>query len=424
MKRLVEKLSDQVVPSYRRRIADLVAAHGKNPLGSISVSQLTHGLRDVRALVCDTSVVDPGDGLKVRGRPIRALRGHPVEALFWLLLTGELPTRPELSELQAELLRRAEWPDGVETILGQVPVGTPPMSLLTILLLASRHRSRFAQVVCAGVDRQGWWRYALEDAIDILALLPLFVGAIYRLRVRSALPAAPLALEWAERFSQLLGFDDPLIHDLLRLSTVVHSDHESGHVSAMASHIVGSALSDPYYALAAGMCGLAGPRHGGANENATRFVLDLMRRFGGVPRTEEIEAAIVERLDRGLTIPGFGHAVLRGEDPRFASLYSFGQRRCENQEIFQTLIRLASIAPRLLREKTQIQNPLPNVDGISGIVYHAVGLTEIDMYTTFFAVGISLGLLAQYVLNRAILSPIVHSRSITLPGLEERVFCN
>src|SRR5947207_13658736 len=90
--------------------------------------------------------------------------------------------------------------------------------------------------------------------------------------------------------------------------------------------IVGSALSDPYYAVAAGLGGLAGPLHGLANQENLKFVLDVLKQFKGLPDDESLNKFIQDRLDKGLVIPGYGHAVLRVTDPRFTAFIEFGER--------------------------------------------------------------------------------------------------
>merc|ERR1719261_481111 len=77
----------------------------------------------------------------------------------------------------------------------------------------------------------------------------------------------------------MMGYDDPQVYELFRLYQVIHSDHEGGNVSAHTTHLVGSALSDPYYSLSAGMNGLAGPLHGLANQEVLKWILDLQAEF-------------------------------------------------------------------------------------------------------------------------------------------------
>src|SRR5690606_8837266 len=111
------------------------------------------------------------------------------------------------------------------------------------------------------------WEYALEDALNLLARLPQVAAAIYRNVFKDGKQVPyDSSLDWAANFARMLGYDNPEFTELMRLYLVIHSDHELGNVSAHATHLVGSALSDPYLSYAAGMAGLAGPLHGLANQ--------------------------------------------------------------------------------------------------------------------------------------------------------------
>merc|ERR1712039_1056652 len=106
--------------------------------------------------------------------------------------------------------------------------------------------------------------------------------------------------------------------EVTRLYLMLHADHEGGNVSAHTTHLVGSALSDPYYAWAAGLCGLAGPLHRLANQECLAWLLEVQKDLGGQKPTKELLTQYVQdTLKKGKVIPGFGHAVLRQPDPRY-----------------------------------------------------------------------------------------------------------
>jgi citrate synthase len=104
--------------------------------------------------------------------------------------------------------------------------------------------------------------------MNLLAKLPGIAAAIYRNLYRDGTPVATIDPEsdWSKNFCLMLGYENEKFIELMRLYLVIHSDHEGGNVSAHASHLVGSALSDAYLSFAAGMAGLAGPLHGLANQ--------------------------------------------------------------------------------------------------------------------------------------------------------------
>ena len=103
--------------------------------------------------------------------------------------------------------------------------------------------------------------------MDLIAKLPTLASLIYRNAYRDGkLVAIDPSKDWSANFTAMLGYDNPRFTELMRLYLTIHSDHEGGNVSAHTTHLVGSALSDPYLSFAAGMNGLAGPLHGLANQ--------------------------------------------------------------------------------------------------------------------------------------------------------------
>jgi len=182
---------------------------------------------------------------------------------------------------------------------------------------------------------------------------------------------------------------------------------------------VGSALSDPYYSLAAGLNGLAGPLHGLANQECLKFVLETLDKFGKVPTDDELRAFAQERLDKGLVIPGYGHAVLRVTDPRFTASVEWGKKVIPNDDRFVMVEKLFKIVPPLLIEQGKAKDPWPNVDAATGALLYHYGIKEFEYYTVIFSVSRALGICSQLVLSRAMGEPITRPKSVTLDWLEK-----
>lgn len=108
--------------------------------------------------------------------------------------------------------------------------------------------------------------------MDLIAKLPTVAAVIYRNIYRDG-KVAPIdpQKDWSGNLATMLGFDSPQFAEMLRMYLAIHVDHEGGNVSAHCTHLVGSALSDPYLCFAAGMNGLAGPLHGLANQVCKNF---------------------------------------------------------------------------------------------------------------------------------------------------------
>jgi citrate synthase len=285
--------------------------------------------------------------------------------------------------------------------------------------------SVFRQWYDKGMKREDFWLAMLGDALNILAKLPVLAAGIYRLRYRKgSVMHWTHGLDYAANYANMLGIADPggEFATLMRLYLNFHADHEGGNVSANACHTVGSSLSDAYYAVSAGLNGLAGPLHGLANQECLKWILDTMEKFGGVPSDEQLRDMAFETLRSGRVIPGYGHAVLRVVDPRFQGFHDFGEEYLPEDPVFKTVSRVFRVIPKVLQEfsdervkagKNPIANCWPNVDAGSGALLYHYGLTEFPYYTVLFSVSRAMGMLAQLILNRAMGTAITRPKSVS-----------
>jgi len=402
---------EKLVPRLREERRAVIEAHGGSEVGRITAGQVIGGMRHMPALLCDTSVVDPDKGLIIRGTSIRHLAGRLPEEVFFLLLTGRLPDAGELDALRSDLRARAGAPAHVWNAM---PGDAHPMTMLSAAVMALDRESVFRIRYDAGIDRADYWRPALEDGLRLIALMPELAAGVYRARYGDGrrIEAAGNP-DWAAAFAHMLGRTDDRFVDYLRIATIVQSDHEGGHASALTAHTVGSTLASVFYAVSAGYCALAGPLHGLASQVAVRWVLDAMERYNGVPSDDQIREYTWATLESGRVIPGYGHAVLRGQDPRYLSILAFGEKHTARSPIFKTVVKMSRVVPGVLMEQGKAKNPWPNVDAINGALFHHFGFEELPYYTVFFASALTFGFVAQYVLNRALLSPITRPRSVT-----------
>lgn len=210
---------------------------------------------------------------------------------------------------------------------------------------------------------------------------------------------------------------------MVRLYCALHGDHEGGNVSAHATHLVGSALSDPYLSYSAGVQGLAGPLHGLAAQEVVRFILEMKDKiFGEINNSAKIEEYLWSLLNSKRVIPGYGHGVLRRPDPRFNAMIQFGLNRPEQFErdvLFQLVKNLSKVAPGVLKEHGKTKNPFPNVDSSSGILFYHYGVKELLFFTVIFGASRSLGPLAQLVWDRILGLPIERPKSVDLKTLAQ-----
>lgn len=424
MSTLKQVLADQI-PDLRKTIKNLVKEHGDKVISDVTVKQLFGGMRGVRCLMCETSVVDPEKGLSVRGIPIGDLADRRPEEAFFLLCSGRLPDEAELSNLQEELKKRSAVPDYVWKLMRQMPEQSHPMDMFNTAILACEGESIFRKQYSKGMKREDYWEAMYEDSLNIIAKLPSIAAGVYRIRFnKGELIPYDTDLGWSTNFSRMLGIEenpDGRFASLIRLYMVLHCDHESGNVSAHAAHLVGSALSDAYYSVSAGLNGLAGPLHGLANQECLKFVISLKEKYNGVPSDEELKQFTWDTLNAGKVIPGYGHAVLRATDPRYTAIHKFGTEHCSGDEIFQIVSSLYNVVPGVLKEHGKAANPWPNVDAISGSPLYHFGLTEMRYYTVLFAVSRTLGLCSQLIHDRAWGAPIERPKSVPIDWVLDQV---
>ena len=424
MATLQEKLSQQI-PKLREEKAALLKQHKDTIISQVTVEQAFGGMRGVKGLVCDTSLVEPDKGLIIRGYPIGDIKDKLPEEILYLLLTGELPDENALKALQKDLKDRSAVPSYVWDVLKAMPNDAHPMATLNALILVLEKESVFRQGYRAGtLKKENYWEAALEDTLQLVAKLPVIAAAIYRQRFGKGerIESDP-ELDWGADYAHMLGIDDPSgdFKKLMRLYMTLHSDHEGGNVSANTCHTVGSALSDVYYSVSAGLDGLAGPLHGLANQQCLRFVLELKEQYNGVPSDEDLKKFTWDRLNSGNVVPGYGHAVLRVTDPRFTAFNAFGKEYCSDDEVFQIVDKLFNIVPGILQEHGKAKNPWPNVDAGSGALLYHFGLSEFDYYTVLFSVSRALGMCSQLILNRALGTPITRPKSVQTDWVKKQV---
>jgi citrate synthase len=291
------------------------------------------------------------------------------------------------------------------------------MSQFSAGILALQTESVFASKYAAGMPKTEYWDAAYEDSMDIIAKSPLIAARIYRNVYHGGKHIAhDQNLDYSANYANMLGFGgDKVFADLMRLYLVIHSDHEGGNVSAHTTHLVGSALSDPYLSFAAGLNGLAGPLHGLANQEVLKFLKDLQQELGNREVTnEELAEHCKQILASGRVIPGYGHAVLRKTDPRYACQRDFSIKYLPtNTGLIKLVHQLYEVVPPVLLAAGKAKNPWPNVDAHSGCLLVHFGLTQENYYTVMFGVSRGLGVLASLVWDRALGLPLERPKSLT-----------
>lgn len=430
---LHEKISAQL-PAWRERFHSLAREHADVKVDDVTVGQIVGGMRDIKSLLTDVSFVDPAHGILFRGLPIPELlkklpkaRGGKmplVGGLYYLLMIGEVPTKEQALEVEAEWAKRADVPDYVFKMLKAMPRDTHPMILFSQAALALGKDSLFTKKYHEGIKRDHYWEPALEDSLDLTAKLPVVAAYIYRLKYfgDSKKPKYNSKQDFGTNFARMMKVSDKKGYaELARLYFIIHSDHESGNASAHAMHMVGSTLANPFFSFSAAIDALAGPLHGLANQESLAWLLDVRDKFNGVPTRDDLYKFAWDTLNAGHVIPGYGHAVLRVPDPRFMAQMEFATQRFPDDDLVRLAAMVFDVVPKVLIEQGKAKNPAPNVDAISGTLQYFYGVREFDFYTVLFGVGRALGVTANYVWARALGQPIERPKSVTTKMLEDAV---
>ena len=406
-------------------IKEMLKEHGNKKIGEVTLSQVYQGMRGITGLVTETSLLDAQEGIRFRGYTIPELQQklpkapggtEPLpEGLFHLMLLGNLPTEEDVNHITSVLQRRSHVPNHVFATIEALPLNTHPMTQFVIAIMALQTESSFSKRYAAGMNKKDYWEATFDDTMDLIARLPRVAAYIYRRKYKFGEHIQPNGLlDWAGNFAHMMGFEDEGFKELMRLYMVIHADHEGGNVSAHTTHLVGSALSDPYLSFAAGMNGLAGPLHGLANQEVIKWIFDMREELGvETPSKTPIEEYVKKTLSEGKVVPGYGHAVLRKTDPRFTAQMEFGKKHLPDDPLVNTVWNIYDAVPPILKSMGKIKNPWPNVDAHSGALLVHYGMVEYEFYTVLFGVSRALGVLASLCWDRALGLPLERPKSVT-----------
>ena len=354
-------------------------------LFEITEKHLNTGLRRFPVGRVRTSRVDPAEGVSYVGYPIADLASLDPEAAIYLLYNKRLPTDDELNACKADIAKRAAIDPRVIEALKALPKDGHPMEWLinglTLLGMTGKTGDFY------------------EDGLNLIARSAELIANIFRIRSGWGEPiASDPSKGLVENFVHMMGVpaaDSAKLTKLLRTFYILHMDHGGGNLSTFTGKAVASGHADQFSSLAAAMAGLYGPLHGRANQECLNFVKSV-----GTTDGDEIEQFVRDTLGGGGKIFGFGHAVLRAEDPRATVQYALGQEICPDDPLFQTALAMRERAVKVLKENPKISNPYPNVDAVSGTLLNASGLTDSDYYTLLFGFARIAGITAQIVDER------------------------
>lgn len=359
-------------------------------LFTITKDNLETGMRGYPVGYCTTSSVDPMKGLFYVGKPVAEMTDWEPERVIFLLYHGREGSAAEVKEFAEEIRKRAFCSPQVISHIRALPREGHPMKLFASALL-----------ICGMLEGTNDYR---EDTLNIIAKLPLLAATVinYHAGWKGVVTSQP-ELGYMENFTQMLNVPNANLNELnevFRLFNILHYDHDGGNLSTFIGKGVASGLEDTYGSLCAAMCGLAGPRHGKANQDCLEFVKVMLAELGENATAEQVENSIRRRLSNNELVFGFGHAVLRVEDPRATILYKVAKEHYPNNALVKITALLRDVGSKILAENPKISDPYPNVDAISGTVLSAAGFPYPDYYTVLFGLSRCVGIARQIMYER------------------------
>ncbi|MGA1263281.1 MAG: citrate synthase [Prochlorothrix sp.] len=348
----------------------------------MSIDEYKPGLEGVPATLSSVSYVDGKKGLlEYRGIAIEDLAEHSnfLETAY-LLIWGELPNHEELQEFEEEIYQHRRLKYRIRDMMKCFPESGHPMDSLQ---------------ACAAALGLFYARRALDDpayirraVVRLLAKIPTMVAAFQMMRKGND-PIQPRDdLNYAANFLYMLNErePDPLAARIFDVCLILHAEHTI-NASTFSAMVTASTLTDPYAVIASAVGTLAGPLHGGANEE----VLDMLEAIGTVDRVPEF---VEECIAKKARIMGFGHRVYKVKDPRATILQALAEQLFEKfgSDLYYGI---ALELEREVSERLGHKGIYPNVDFYSGLVYRKLGIPN-DLFTPVFAIARVAGWLAHW----------------------------
>jgi citrate synthase len=359
-------------------------------LFEITKEQLETGMRGFPVGYCTTSTVDSTKGLFYAGFSVEKLAYWKPERVIYLLYYGRDGSDEEVQNFSHELYKRGKCSPETIAAICKLPRSGHPMKLFCSALLIS-----------GMLEGKNDYK---EDCLNLIAKIPEIVATVINYHAGwKGMKTPKPELGYMENFVYLLNtpnIDAPGITNVFKLFNVLHYDHGGGNLSTFVGKAVASGLEDMYGSITAAMCALAGPRHGRANQDCLEFTQLVLDKLGPKATEAQVEKLLRDRLENQELIFGFGHAVLRVEDPRATVLYKVADEMYSGDPLCKIAHLLRATGPKVLGENPKISNPFPNVDAISGALLSAAGFPYPEYFTLLFGMSRAVGIARQIVYER------------------------
>ena len=355
---------------------------------------LDHGYMNTGSCLSSVAFIDGDKGiLRYRGYPIEQLaKNSTFTETAYLLIYWKLPTRSEMERFNTLLTRHSMIHEDMKRFFDGYPSTAHPMAILSAM-------------VCS---LSSYYPQALEpnrrDHLDLtiarlLAKMPTIVALSYKKSIGQPFAYPLNSLDYPSNFLHMLFsvpaeeyHVDPDVARALDLLLILHADHEQ-NCSTSTVRLVGSSQANLFASIAAGICALWGPLHGGANQEVMAMLQTIHDDGGNVDKY----IALAKDKKSNFLLMGFGHRVYKNFDPRAKIIKEACDAVLAKLGVNDPLLDIARrLEERALKDDYFVSHKLyPNVDFYSGIIYKAIGIPT-NMFTVMFAMGRLPGWIAQW----------------------------
>jgi len=398
------KLSDKAVLIFRDKKIELDVYQGtQNELG-IDIANLRSetglitmdpGYGNTGSTFSDITFVDGEKGiLKFRGYPVDELAENSMFVeVAYLILFGHLPTRSEYLKFSHLLEEHTALHSSLEHHFSGFPDDAPPMAILSAMLNATACYHQ--ELLDTDLDAANFEAASAK----ILSKVRTIAAMSYRRSRGFPIIYPNHQLKYCANFLHMMFSQpyrefhvDPILEKALNIFFIVHADHEQ-NCSASTVRMVSSSRANLFSSVAAGVCALWGPLHGGANT----AVIKMLQSIYAEGKTAGQILEMAKDKSSSFRLMGFGHRVYKNFDPRARILKKHVDKLFEILHITDPLLDIAKqLEEKALKDEYFIERSLyPNVDFYSGILLRAIGI-PLNMFTVMFAIGRMPGWMAHW----------------------------
>lgn len=371
---------------------------------------LDPGFGNTASCTSAITYIDGAKGiLRYRGIPIEQLGEHSsfVEVSY-LLINGRLPTKSELEDYSHNLVMHSMIHEDMRHFFDGYPLTAHPMGILSAMVCS------LSSFYPEALDASNAELFDIT-ATRLLSKVRTIAAFSYKKSIGQPFMYPRNELSYCANLMHMMFGNpcedyevDPEIVRVMNQLLILHADHEQ-NCSTSTVRLVGSGKANLFASIAAGICALWGPRHGGANQE----VIAMLERIHSDGNDVEKYVKLAQDKSSDFRLMGFGHRVYKNFDPRAVLIKTQADKVLKKLNINDPLLDVAKRLEEAALEDSYFKerNLYPNVDFYSGIIYRALGIPT-DMFTVMFALGRLPGWIAQWNEGNRSGAPIGRPRQI------------